>query len=47
MVMDPSTGKMVTAPEYGGTLTIASKNELLDHDPSIAADTGPAFRSWG
>ena len=21
MVMDPATGKMVTAPEYGGTLT--------------------------
>ncbi len=21
MVMDPSTGEMVTAPEYGGTLT--------------------------
>ena len=35
MVMDPSTGKMVTAPEYGGTLTIASRNELLDQDPSI------------
>ena len=35
MVRDPATGKMVTAPEYGGTLTIASKNELLDQDPSI------------
>ena len=23
MVKDPSTGEMVTAPEYGGTLTIA------------------------
>ena len=23
MVMDPTTGKMVTAPEYGGTLTTA------------------------
>ena len=35
MVRDPATGKMVTAPEYGGTLIIASKNELLDQDPSI------------
>ena len=25
MVMDPSTGEMVTAPEYGGTLTFANK----------------------
>ncbi len=23
MVIDPATGKMVTAPEYGGTLTYA------------------------
>ena len=35
MVTDPTTGKMVTAPEYGGTLIIAAKNELLDQDPSI------------
>ena len=35
MVRDPATGKMVTAPEYGGTLTFPSKNELLDQDPSI------------
>ena len=35
MVLDPTTGKMVTAPEYGGTLTFPSKNELLDQDPSI------------
>ena len=35
MVKDPTTGKMVTAPEYGGTLIIAAKNELLDQDPSI------------
>ena len=25
MVKDPSTGKMVTKPEYGGTLTYANK----------------------
>ena len=25
MVLDPTTGKMVTAPEYGGTLTWAAK----------------------
>ena len=35
MVRDPSTGKMVTAPEYGGTLTFPGKNEILDQDPSI------------
>ena len=35
MVKDPTTGKMVTVPEYGGTLTIPGKNELLDQDPSI------------
>ena len=27
MVKDPSTGKMVTAREYGGTLTFATNNE--------------------
>ena len=27
MVKDPSTGKMVTAPEYGGTITFARKEE--------------------
>ena len=35
MVKDPATGMMVTAPEYGGTLTIPGKNEILDQDPSI------------
>ena len=35
MVRDPTTGKMVTAPEYGGTLTFPTRNELLDQDPSI------------
>ena len=27
MVLDPSTGEMVEAPQYGGTLTFARKNE--------------------
>jgi len=27
MVMDPTTGKMVTAPEYGGTFTHATKRD--------------------
>ena len=34
-VLDPSTGKMVTAPEYGGTLNYPI-GELPDHtDPSV------------
>ena len=32
MVMDPSTGEMVTAPRYGGTLTFAQTG------PSASAD---------
>jgi len=27
MVLDPTTGQMVTAPEYGGTLTFAIKSD--------------------
>ena len=34
MVMDPATGKMVTAPEYGGTLTYAWGGRVSDNvDP--------------
>ena len=32
MVMDPTTGEMVTAPEYGGTLTIANRLSTLWFD---------------
>ena len=33
MVLDPSTGKMVTAPEYGGTLTFGTAWEPPNSDP--------------
>ena len=35
MVLDPSTGEMVTAPEYGGTFTYATKEELPGPDTVI------------
>ncbi len=36
MVTDPTTGKMVTAPEYGGTFTYAYALFGDNTDPSIA-----------
>ena len=36
MVKDPATGKMVTAPEYGGTLRLGWNREPEGTDPSIA-----------
>ena len=33
MVLDPSTGKMVTAPEYGGTITFGTRAEPPNSDP--------------
>ena len=33
MVMDPTTGKMVTAPEYGGTITYALNQSPPTFDP--------------
>ena len=33
MVRDPTTGKMVTAPAYGGTLTYANRLATLFVDP--------------
>ena len=33
MVLDPATGKMVTAPEYGGTITFGSAHEPPNADP--------------
>ena len=32
-VTDPSTGKVVTAPEYGGILTIAARSQPPHADP--------------
>ena len=34
-VTDPTTGKVVTAPEYGGTLTIARKEEGAGADVAV------------
>ena len=36
MVMDPATGKMVTAPEYGGTLTYAWGGRVSDNVDPLA-----------
>ena len=33
MVRDPATGKMVTAPEYGGTITFGTTSEPPNSDP--------------
>ena len=36
MVLDPTTGKMVTAPEYGGTLTQAAGRDQKVFDTYLA-----------
>ena len=45
MVSDPSTGMMVTAPEYGGTLTYATGTSavLVDGFLVFGAFTTPAL----
>ena len=49
-VTDPSTGKVVSAPEYGGTLTYIWKEEPAGPDTVISGGrdtTSVAFwRSW-
>ena len=37
---DPSTGKVVTAPEYGGTLTFATMLEPPHGDPNLTLSAG-------
>ena len=37
-VTDPTTGKVVTAPEYGGTITLAAVEEQMSSD---TAESGP------
>ena len=39
-VTDPSTGKVVTAPEYGGTLTFATMLEPPHGDPYLTMSAG-------
>ena len=55
MVKDPTTGKMVTAPEYGGTITSASSYNPTTSDswfqhanmPSTAVVQRLAIADWG
>ena len=42
MVKDPTTGKMVSAPEYGGTLTYAKKHEPPHTDSWFGSPAGAA-----
>ena len=50
MVLDPSTGKMVSAPEYGGTFTYATSLEAphvdthVSHLPGLV--TSGVTESW-
>ena len=39
-VTDPSTGKVVTAPEYGGTVTFAQKEEPPGTDLVVSGSAG-------
>ena len=43
MVRDPATGKMVTAPEYGGTITLGTASEPPNCDPGQGH---PGFGCW-
>ena len=48
-VTDPTTGKVVTAPEYGGTLTSATvieppSGDTLEHQTAVLAIAGVAER---
>ena len=43
MVRDPATGKMVTAPEYGGTITFGTASEPPNSDPGQGH---PGSQSW-
>ena len=45
-VTDPTTGKAVTAPEYGGTLTYASKEEWANPDVLVANHWGAMFTKF-
>ena len=44
-VTDPSTGKVVTAPEYGGTITYAKAGEPPNPDYMVSAHGHGAFTS--
>ena len=40
MVLDPSTGEMISAPEYGGTFTYALKEEGASTDVVVSGPWG-------
>ena len=44
-VTDPSTGKVVSAPEYGGTLSFAKAGEPPNPDYMVSAHGAGAFTS--
>ena len=44
-VMDPTTGKEVSAPEYGGTITWAARNQAANSDPWHVGGWAPHFIS--
>ena len=46
MVLDPTTGKMVTAPEYGGTLTGVLKPDLQWSFDSFTWGYSAYTRRW-
>ena len=46
MVLDPTTGKMVTAPEYGGTFTFANR-ESPTTDPLFGGEVDGVAEKLG
>ena len=42
-VTDPTTGKVVTAPEYGGTITVARKEEPVGPDVVVSGPWAGAY----
>ena len=45
MVLDPTTGEMVSAPQYGGTLTWAAASHAANSDPWHVGGWAPHFIS--
>ncbi len=45
MVLDPTTGEMVSAPQYGGTITWAARNQAPNSDPWHVGGWAPHFIS--
>ena len=47
MVLDPTTGQMVTAPEYGGTFTFAVQRERPTTDPLFGGNVDGVAEKMG